>query len=524
MKMTVKRWAHRGIALYILFFCLSAGLFAGCGTLPSLVNRTASTAIFNTGDTRLGRALEPVVAAHPGESGIYPLRDARDAFAARALLARAAERTLDLQYYIWREDLSGTLLFNAVRDAADRGVRVRLLLDDHGTYGVDETLAALDAHPNIEVRLFNPFRIRTPRALNYLFDFFRLNRRMHNKSFTADNQVTIIGGRNIGDEYFGATDGLLYVDLDVMAVGPIVTDMSRDFDRYWASGSSYPVSGFLPAGDSGEMTELSWTASLIAENPAAAAYVKALRKSPFVQQLVERRLPFEWAVTRIVSDDPAKGLGKAPPDGLLLDQLETLMGKLQVEMDLVAPYFVPGEEGTEDFVSWAEQGVKIRILTNALEATDAVPAVHAFYAKRRKALLEGGVRLYEMRRLLPVVEPKRDRPSSGSSPSSLHAKTFSVDREHVFVGSFHFDPRSADLNTELGFVIDSPVLATQIATAFDDRVALLAYEVRVSEDGELYWLEHGEDGWARHDTEPGTSFFRRAQVWFLSLLPIEWLL
>ena len=293
MKMTVKRWAHRGIALYILLFCLSAGLFAGCGTLPSLVNRTASTVIFNTGDTRLGKALEPVVAAHPEESGIYPLRDARDAFAARALLARAAERTLDLQYYIWREDLSGTLLFNAVRDAADRGVRVRLLLDDHGTYGVDETLAALDAHPNIEVRLFNPFRIRTPRALNYLFDFFRLNRRMHNKSFTADNQVTIIGGRNIGDEYFGATDGLLYVDLDVMAVGPIVTDMSRDFDRYWASGSSYPVSGFLPAGDSGEMTELSWTASLIAENPAAAAYVKALRKSPFVQQLVERRLPFE---------------------------------------------------------------------------------------------------------------------------------------------------------------------------------------------------------------------------------------
>jgi putative cardiolipin synthase len=505
-------------------FFFWVALMCGCSALPPLENRTESTAIFDTGDTPLGKAVAPLVAGHPGDSGIYPLRDARDAFAARALLARAAQRTLDLQYYIWRQDLSGTLLFNAVRDAADRGVRVRLLLDDHGTFGIDTTLAALDAHPNIEVRLFNPFRIRSPRSLNYLFDFFRLNRRMHNKSFTADNQVTIIGGRNIGDEYFGASDGLLYVDLDVMAVGPVVTEMSKDFDRYWASGSSYPIAGLLPAVDSAEITELASAALLIDENPSAAAYVKALRESPFVQQLVERRLPLEWAVTRIVSDDPAKGLGEAKRDGLLLHQLENLMGRPEAEMDLVAPYFVPGEEGTGEFVSWAEQGVRIRILTNSLEATDAVPAVHAFYAKRRKALLEAGIKLYEMRRLLPVVEPRRDRRSSGSSPSSLHAKTFSADREHVFVGSFHFDPRSADLNTELGFIIDSPVLAKGIANAFDKRVLSTAYEVRLSDDGDLYWLEYREKGVVRHDTEPGTPFYRRVGVWLLSFLPIEWLL
>jgi putative cardiolipin synthase len=499
-------------------------VITGCSALPPLENRPVSGVIFDTGDTRLGKAVAPLVAEHPGKSGVYPLRDARDAFAARALLARRAERTLDLQYYIWRQDLSGTLLFNAVRDAADRGVRVRLLLDDHGTYGVDETLAALDAHPHIEVRLFNPFRIRTPRALNYLFDFFRLNRRMHNKSFTADNQVTIIGGRNIGDEYFGATDGLLYVDLDVMAVGPIVTDMSRDFDRYWASGSSYPLAGLLPAVDPAEIGELASAASFIHENPAAGAYVKALRETAFVQQLVERRLPFEWAATRIVSDDPAKGLGDAKPDGLLLRQLENIIGRPQAEMDLVAPYFVPGEDGTKEFVSWAEQGVAIRILTNALEATDTVPAVHAFYAKRRKALLKAGIKLYEMRRLLAIVEPARDRRSSGSSPSTLHAKTFSSDREHLFVGSFHFDPRSADLNTELGFIIDSPVLARRIAAAFDDRIGSVAYEVRLSDDGDLYWLEYQDKEWVRHDTEPGTSFPGRVGVWLLSLLPIEWLL
>jgi cardiolipin synthase C len=209
----------------------------GCNTLPPLVNRTTSTAILNTDTTRLGTAISPLVDAHPGKSGIYPLADAREAFAARALLAHAAERTLDLQYYIWRGDMSGTLLFNAVRNAADRGVRVRLLLDDHGTSGVDRILVALDSHPNIEVRLFNPFLIRTPRAINYLFDFFRLNRRMHNKSFTADNQATIIGGRNVGDEYFGTNDGLLYVDLNVMGVGPVVSDTSKDFDRYWVSDS-----------------------------------------------------------------------------------------------------------------------------------------------------------------------------------------------------------------------------------------------------------------------------------------------
>ena len=261
--MTVKQCAHKGLGLYIMYLSLSVGLLGGCSTLPSLVNRTASTAIFDTGNTRLGRGISPLFESHPGASGICPMPDARDAFAARVLLAQVAERTLDLQDYIWHGDMSGTLLFNAVRDSADRRVRVRLLLDDHGTSGIDTTLAALDSHPKIEVRLFNPFVIREPRWINYLFDFFRLNRRMHNKSFTADNQVTIIGGRDVGDEYFGATDGLLYVDLDVMAVGPVVSETSKDFDRYWASESSYPVAGLLPAVSPDQIAELASAALLI---------------------------------------------------------------------------------------------------------------------------------------------------------------------------------------------------------------------------------------------------------------------
>jgi putative cardiolipin synthase len=521
---------RRGVTVCILALCLSVSLLGGCGTLPSLENRSTSTALLDTDTTQLGRAISPLVDAHPGNSGIYPLTDARDAFAARALLAQAAERTLDAQYYIWHKDTTGTSLFQALRAAADRGVRVRLLLDDHPTSGLDTTLTALDSHPNIEVRLFNPFVIRKPRAIGYITDFSRANRRMHNKSFTADNQATIIGGRNVGDEYFDATAGFVFVDLDVMAVGPVVKDVSNNFDRYWASGSSYPVDGLLPPADPALIAELASAASLIERDPAAAAYMDALRNSSFVRELIEGRLPLEWATTRMVSDDPAKGLGLAAPDELLLRGLKEIIGEPAAEMELVSAYFVPGAAGTDAFADLAERGVKVTVLTNSLEATDVAP-VHAGYAKRRKPLIEAGITLYELRRLSPDTGANRSAGlvgssggRSGSSASGLHAKTFSVDRSWVFIGSFNFDPRSAKLNTEMGFVIDSPALAQRIAAAFDSSIPANAYEVRLSDTGELFWIERRGGQLVRYDTEPGTSFWQRAGVWFLSLLPIEWLL
>lgn len=504
---------------------LSAGLgvLAACTSLPPLDGRTTSTAMSDTADTRLGRAIAPRVAAHAGQSGVYPLLDGRDAFAARALLARAAERTLDIQYYIWHADLSGTMLFEAIRAAADRGVRVRLLLDDNNTPGLDATLAALDAHPNIEIRLFNPFVNRRLRAIGYLTDFFRLNRRMHNKSFTADNQATIIGGRNVGDEYFGATDGQAFVDLDLIAVGPIVAEVSADFDRYWASGSSYPLDRLVTATAPERSGQIAAAASRVERDPAAAAYLEVVRDSPFVQELVEGQLPLDWAPTRIVSDDPAKGLGLGHVQPLL-PQFNKIIGKPSRELELVSAYFVPGAAGVDAFVAMARRGVRVDILTNSLEATDVTP-VHAGYAKRRKPLLEGGVRLYELRRLSPQPEHKKGpRALFQSSGSSLHAKTFSVDRSHVFVGSFNFDPRSINLNTEMGFIIESPALARTIASAFDTGIRSIAYEVRLDDDKRLYWLERRDDGTLRHDVEPGTTFWQRAAVWFMSLLPIDWLL
>lgn len=491
--------------------------------MPPVKHRTVSTALSDVESraTGLGASLAPRATDHPGKSGLHLLQDAHEAFAARVLLAQSARRTLDVQYYIWRDDLSGTLLLEALRAAAERGVRVRLLLDDNGVAGLDAGLAALDAHPNIEVRLFNPFVVRNPKWLGYLTDFSRVNRRMHNKSFTADNQATIIGGRNVGDEYFGATEGVLFADLDVFAVGPVVSAVSSDFDRYWASDSSYPAAQILPRLDRKGLDQLAARVERVTRDPRASAYVNAMRRTDFFRALLDGELDFEWADTRMVSDDPRKGLGKAK--GLLTYQLAEIIGAPKQEVALVSSYFVPTAVGVDAFVEMAARGVTVRILTNSLDATD-VAVVHAGYAKRRRDLLEAGITLYEMRRLSPETKRSKRAGAFSSSGSSLHAKTFAVDGERVFIGSFNFDPRSANLNTESGFVIDSPQFARQINAAFDDIIPANAYEVRLSEDGRLYWLEQQGAAQVRHDSEPNTGFLKRNGVFLLSLLPIEWLL
>lgn len=512
----------RGGALRVGAVALASGalLLWSCRRLPSLAGRVPSTALLYTADTALGRRVGARVAAHPGKSGIQPLFDSRDAFAARVLLARAAERTLDAQYYIWHEDLSGTLMLEALREAAGRGVRVRLLLDDANTSGLDPTLSAIDSHPNVEVRLFNPFVTRRSRTVGYLTDFSRLDRRMHNKSFTADSQATVVGGRNVGDEYFGAGDGSLFVDLDVLAVGPVVLEVSTAFDRYWNSESAYPASLLLPKAKDGALAGLASEAARVAREPASAAYVAAVRDCPFVRDLLAGELPLEWVGARVYADDPAKALGRAAPEALLSSKLRTVIGRPRHDVHVVSPYFVPRKGGTELLREWVARGVAVRVLTNSLEATD-VASVHAGYSKRRRALLEGGVALWELRRAAGRTYP-HDAP--GGSGSALHAKTFAVDGERLFVGSMNLDPRSASLNTEMGFVLESPALATKLAALFEGAVPRTAYEVRLSETGDLVWIERRGAETVRHDHEPGAGFWRRAGVAVLSLLPIEPLL
>lgn len=504
-------------------------LLAACGwlsacSLPPLADRSASAAlpVHAAQQTRLGQALAPQIAAHPGLSGIYALSDPLEAFATRALLMRAAQRTLDVQYYIWHDDTTGALLVQELLAAAGRGVRVRLLLDDVGTSGLDAQWSALDQHPLIEVRLFNPMVIRRPKALGYVTDFARANRRMHNKSLTADNQATVIGGRNIGDEYFGATDGVLFADLDVLAVGAIVPEVSQDFDRYWASDSSYPVGPLLSsAPDQRQRLDAKLAQAAVA--PATQNYRTAVVQTPFLQQLLQGVLPLEWSPVRMVSDDPAKGLGRAAPAGLLLTQLAPIIGTPERSLDLVSPYFVPTQAGVAAFAQLRQRGIRIRVLTNSLQATD-VAVVHAGYARSRPALLAEGVELYEMRPGPGDAAQEHGSGPLGSSGASLHAKTFAIDAERVFVGSFNFDPRSAHLNTELGFVIDNPRLASQVSEAFDQQIPLHSYRVQLDAQGRLEWHAGTGNPPQVYRTEPDSRWFERAWLRLLSWLPIEWLL
>ena len=492
---------------------LTLALAAGCASLPPNVERTPTHAYADTGATRLGRAVATAAAAHPGRTGVYALPNGRDAFAARVLMTRAAERSLDVQYYIWHADTSGALLVHELLEAAGRGVRVRLLLDDNNTRGMDEAIAALDAHRNIEVRLFNPYANRGFRLGELATDFARVNRRMHNKSFTADNQATIVGGRNVGDEYFGADSPVEFADLDVLAIGAVVPEVSAAFDAYWNSESAYPAASLIAA--SGRLTPL----EKIEERPEAARYLQAVRATPLVQSLLSRSLPLEWAHARLVQDDPAKVL--YPPEKTelhLLPRLEAAMGKPARELDLVSPYFVPTKDGAAALSALAQSGVRVRVLTNSLAATDVSP-VHAGYAKYREELLRAGVQLYELKPFAEKRAQDEDH-GTGGSDASLHAKTFGVDRSRIFVGSFNFDPRSARLNTEMGIVVDSPALSTRLSEALDRGTANVAYEVRLSSGGSLEWVE----GNVRHTSEPGAGMLKRLWIDLLSILPIEWLL
>jgi putative cardiolipin synthase len=496
-------------------------LVSGCA-LPALAGRPVTSALPVT-DTTLGRALAPSLAAHAGKAGIRPLSSPQEAFAARGVLAAAAEHSLDVQYYIWHGDETGYLLFEALWQAAERGVRVRLLLDDINTKGLDATLAALDAHPNIEVRLYNPFTHRSARWTSYLTDFKRINRRMHNKSFTVDNQVTIVGGRNIGNEYFAAGSGVAFADLDVIAIGPVVREVSAAFDRYWNSASAYPVAGFLPEATAETAEQLQTKFAATRADAQSVQYLAALRETPLAMELRTGHLTLDWADTVLVCDDPAKTLDAAnDPRALMLSQLLAATGRPMSQFDLVSPYFVPKEEGVRALSSLVGTGVKVRVLTNSLGAND-VSIVHAGYAKRRKALLRSGVQLYELEQ---QAAGKRAEGSKvgGSSSASLHAKTFQIDGQRVFVGSFNFDPRSATLNTEIGLLIDSPSLAKQLEAAFDTGLSSVAYEVRLNEAGELRWIEHTPTGVLTLQTEPQTNAFGRAVIRMLSIFPIDWLL
>lgn len=512
----------RGITLAAALLALTVVMLRLLFPLPSLESRTESTALVASEETALGRALLPQIEAHPGLSGIRPLPDGREAFAARVMLIRRAEAAIDAQYYIWEDDPTGMLLLDELRRAAMRGVRVRLLLDDNGIGGLDGMLAALDALETAEVRLWNPFTVRRPKALGYLFDFPRLNRRMHNKSLTVDGVISIVGGRNVGDIYFAYGDGSHYVDMDLMAAGPAAAAVGADFDRYWASGSAYPADRILPPSPDGLQTLMA-RAREAQEAGTTQGYAAAIAQTPLMRDLDSGASLFEWMPARLVSDDPVKGLGEARRADTLLARLLEEVGQPTESVDLVSPYFVPGRFGAELLGGLAAEEVRVRVLTNAWEATDVVP-VHAGYARWRPALLAAGVELLELRAETapPPAEGASGPGLFGSGGASLHAKSMAFDAGRLFVGSFNFDPRSGRLNTEMGLLVDSPALAEALSQALDRSGGV--YRVEAGADG-LTWIATAADGTeARLAPEPGSTLWSRLAVRLLGLLPIEWLL
>ncbi|OJB14543.1 phospholipase [Burkholderia ubonensis] len=512
-----------------LAVCALLSLVAACATHPSAttLERTVSHALPADAATPLGDALAAPVAARPGESGFRLLADGAAALQMRIALARAATRTLDMQYYIATEDTTGKLLLGAALYAADRGVRVRMLVDDLNFRDIDRVMAALNTHPNIEIRVFNPFGASQRDVMQRTAIFFtridRFTRRMHNKAMIADNQIAIVGGRNLGDEYFSASPTLQFRDLDVLAAGPVTHDISASFDAYWASGSSYPLrvlnhQTFDPKELDAMRDELRahWR-----EN-AEPYNAKPLNATPLAQQIARGELGLVWAPAEFEADAPDKVA--QPTDGYVsppMRRLAELIRAAQHEFLAFSPYFVPHDAGVKILGDTTARGVRVAILTNSLAATDAV-AVQAGYGPYRVPLLRHGVELYEYK-----ARPGRPRLLGSRSRASLHAKAYVIDRKILVIGSMNLDPRSTHLNTELALVIHSPALAQQVATIFaratqpDESYRVQLAALSGPGASELTWIGTDEGVLRTYHVDPYAGLLRNVLTGVFMLLPVD---
>lgn len=481
-------------------------------------------------DSAFGRRLAERARPHQGQSGFRLLPASNEAFAARAELARAATKSLDLQYYIVNDGLSTRTLFDEVLSAADRGVRVRVLLDDTTSDGRDEEIALLAAHPNIQVRVFNPLHLGratgVTRLIGRALDLGQQHRRMHNKLWLADSSAAIVGGRNLGDEYFDADPSLHFTDIDMLAVGPIAEQLAQSFDQYWNSTLSKPIQQFLyspPQPDelaAARQRLRGYLARARTEQATLHERLLAYRHAPRLEQWLDELI---WAPGQALWDAPSKVLADGEPDPhlLLASQLEPSLRTAEKELILISAYFVPSEDSRHYLTDLTDRGTDLRVLTNSLEATD-VPAVHGGYAPYRRELLEHGARLFELRRQPGSGSGSGSAPTSfsGSSNSSLHSKALIIDRRYSFVGSLNVDPRSVLWNTEVGVLVDSPMLSEYLRDlALEGMQPGRSYEVRLI-NGKLRWLT--EDNGRQHllEREPGNAW-RRFNAWFADIIGLE---
>ncbi len=493
-------------------------VLAACGSdQEPMTDRPEVVAFTDHESTRVGARLAELAAEHPGDSGFAIIRYGQPALAARLAMADLAEKSLDVQYYIWEADPTGRILAERLARAAERGVRVRVLVDDINMSGRDARIAALDAHPNLEIRIFNPFKNRKYRFVDFAIDMGRINHRMHNKIMIMDNAMSLVGGRNVGAHYFAAHTESNFRDLDIVGAGPIVRETSGVFDHFWNGPWAVPIA---------ELVDRKFTDEDYDEAIADIRRQISEDDYPFdtdadaarlLERLEEIFADLVWAQGEVVWDDPSaiyEGFKAGRISNALDKRLETLEEELLIE----SAYFVPRDVGVAAAKTLLDRGVNVRILTNSLSANDVL-AAHAGYSKFRKPLLEAGAELYELR---PYPGPVDKQIVSAGSKAGLHTKAIVFDRKDVFIGSFNLDPRSASINTEAGIYVRSPELARQVIEYMDEGVAPEnAFRVLLDDNDDLRWVIEKDGVKLDYETDPNSTWGQRSLAWFIRLLPVE---
>jgi len=489
------------------------GQVVSCATVSFDQPKTPSHYIKDVSDTSLNKVATKWSNQHGGTSGFYPLFEGMDALGARLRLAERAEVSLDLQYFLMKDDTAGDVMAAALLKAADRGVRIRFLLDDVFTTASDRVLMLMNQHPMISIRMFNPVSRRGVYSLNFLGDFNQANRRMHNKSYTADSSVSLVGGRNIANEYFQLKDDSIFFDLDVVAVGPVVPEISKSFDDFWNHSLAVPLEQFIPNKGNENLDDFRKEVDADLENIHDTVYARAL-ESKLLQDLIADRRPLFSAQAEVISDNPDKLINEISEEHMHLAMtLGQMLKMAKKEVMIITPYYVPGKQGVELARGLVDSGVRVFILTNSLASNNHV-AVHSGYARYRRDVVNAGVELYEAQ---AYAEPTT--PEAKKQIQTLHTKAIIIDRRHIFIGSLNVDPRSIKINAEMGLLIDSSKMAGGMAYSLDDSIVEIAYRIVVNEDGKLEWHSTLGDKQVVETKEPQTSWWLRTKAWFSKIAP-----
>ena len=489
----------------------------GCVSMPLDHPKVPSTALTDTADTYLASESATWRDGQLQGNGFYSLSKGQDAFGARLVLMNRAERSIDAQYFLMKPDNAGLVFTEKLMEAADRGVRVRLLLDDIFTTVDDGYFSFMNAHPNIEVRIFNPISRKGLYLFNYLGHFSLTNRRMHNKSFIVDNQAAIVGGRNIAAEYFQLETTGEFIDFDMFSTGPIVKDISDSFDTYWNNELAVPMEALSDKPDQKLIEQDEKAVRMLMEKAGDSIYADAINSSLMRQFSADELDPY-MAKARMIVDDPSKLRAEISDEHqIVATEIAEVLNQAKQEIIIFTPYFIPGKSGIEFVKKLRDKGVRIVVVTNSL-ASNNHTAVHSAYSSYRKDLLKAGVELWEARANASVITVESDD-TTLTEPLTLHTKGILIDRRQVFVGSLNLDPRSIDINTEMGLLIESEPLVSGMTDRVQTHIPRIAYRLQLDDRGKISWHATIDGQDVVETKEPLTSWWQRFSAWVLKIAP-----